>query len=60
MMILEKNPRLGGAVDLGQLERLRELKDSRVDAFHIGYVYNTYRYVNMVWNICILSGLSCY
>ena len=27
MMILEQNPRLGGAVDLGQLERLRELKD---------------------------------
>ena len=26
MMILEQNPRIGGAVDLGQLEKLKDLK----------------------------------
>lgn len=29
MMILEQNPRIGGAVDLGQLEKLKELKENR-------------------------------
>ena len=27
MMILEQNPRIGGAVDLGQLEKLKELQE---------------------------------
>eukprot|EP00435_Cladocopium_sp_Y103_P058232 s647_g20.t1 len=29
MMILEQNPRIGGAVDLGQLEKLKELKENK-------------------------------
>jgi len=29
MMILEQNPRIGGAVDLGQLEKLKELQENR-------------------------------
>eukprot|EP00913_Durusdinium_trenchii_P004788 g4448.t1 len=29
MMILEQNPRLGGAVDLGQLDKLKDLKENK-------------------------------
>lgn len=29
MMILEQNPRIGGAVDLGQLEKLKDLKENK-------------------------------